>query len=463
MTNPVTIAAPPSKSISHRKLIAASLARGVSRLSNVLESGDTLRTMDVLRQTGAVIEREAPGGYAVTGLDGLPRGGRGEPVSCFMEESGTSCRLLAAVLAAGDGRFHIYGGPRLQERPMAELLETLSTLGVEISYGGKEGFLPLTLETLGLFQLEDSWLPVRADASSQFLSGLLLAGPLARNGLRLSLAGEKVASWPYVGLTLQTLEDAGCPFAVTVLDNGKWHETDWRELLSPQPGMVRFRVFPHGYAPLQGEAALVEGDYSGASYLLAAGALGPSPVTVTGLCPASLQGDRAILDILSAMGADVAWNGRNVTVSPAPLRGIEKNMSACPDLVLTVAALACAANGPTTIRGVEHLRVKESDRMHATALEFVKTGARIDVDGDTMIIYPPVTETPSGARPGTDAAAEPLFAAAHNDHRMAMSLALLELTGRHVVIDDPACVRKSFPNFWEVWREIYPATRLGPE
>ena len=447
---PITVAAPPSKSLSHRKLVAASLARGTSHLSHVLESDDIARTLEVLRKVGVVIDKTAPGAYTIAGMDGPPLGGREIPAPCFMGESGTSCRLLTAILAAGTGSFAIDGGPRLRERPMAELLETLAILGSEIRYQAEPGFLPLTLEAKGLSQLGDSWLPVRTDISSQFLSGLLMAAPLTEKGLRLRLAGERVASWPYVGLTLQTLEDSSCTVSVTTLQGGEWKETDWRTLRSAHPGTIRFRVHRGTYRPLTGNAAIIEGDYSGASYLLAAGAVGPNPVTVTNLRHDSLQGDRAILDILQTMGASVSWKGHAVTVRPGPLRGIERDMANCPDLVLTVAALACLAQGPTILRGVEHLRAKESDRLMAPAMELSKTGCQIAVSGDSMTIFPP--ENLSG---------ETFHFSAHNDHRMAMSLALLELSGVRVMLDDPGCVSKSFPAFWKTWRQIHPQTNFG--
>lgn len=451
MTRAVTVSAPPSKSLSHRKLIAASLGGGMSRLSCVLESDDTCRTMEVLRAVGAGIERTADGEYTVTGLGGPPRGGRVAPVPCFMNESGTSCRLLTAVLAAGDGLFAVDGGKRLRQRPMAELTETLAALGSGIAYGAERGFLPLTITAAGLAQAEgDGWLPVRAEVSSQFLSGLLLAAPLARGGLRILLAGEKTVSWPYASLTLQTLEDSGCRFAVSVLENGEWADADWRSIRAARPGTTRYRVFPGRYRPLTGDAAMVEGDYSGASYLLAAGAAGQNPVTVTNLRRDSLQGDRAILDILETMGASVSWNGNAATVNPAPLRGIDRDMGDCPDIVLTVAVLACMAQGPTTIRGIAHLRDKESDRLQAPALELAKTGSFITFTEDSLHIVP-ARERPSGS----------YAFHAYNDHRMAMSLALLECAGARVILDDPACVAKSFPGFWNAWKVIQPGTRIA--
>lgn len=447
----VTVAAPPSKSFSHRKLVAASLAKGTSHLTHVLESDDTFRTMDVLSRTGTSIMQTAPGEYAVMGVGQPPQGGYETAAPCFMGESGTSCRLLTAVLAAGNGAFLIDGDPRLRVRPMGDLLTALSALGVNISYAQSRGFLPLTIATRGLTQVgKDSWLPVQGEISSQFLSGLLLAAPLARHGLGILLAGETSVSWPYVGLTLQTLEDAGCRFTVETLQDKVWTESNWRNMRTAHPGATRFRVKAGKYRPLKGKAAIVEGDYTGASYLLAAGAIGRNPVTVTNLNQDSVQGDRAILDILTAMGASVLWNGGRVTVKPACLRGIDRYMGDCPDLVPTVAVLACFATGPTILRGIRHLSAKESDRLQAPAMELVKTGSQIRVTKDTLTIIP-LSAIPE----------DPILFSAHNDHRMAMSLALLELAGINAALDNPACVSKSFPGFWKTWSEINPDTRIA--
>ncbi len=252
------------------------------------------------------------------------------------------------------------------------------------------------------------------------------------------------------------MEDAGCPVSVTTLRNGEWAACDWRELRmhggACQPGAIRFSVSRGTYRPLTGAAAVVEGDYSAASCLLAAGAIGPDPVTVANLRRDSLQGDKAVLDILAAMGASVRWQGGAVTVSPGPLRGITRDMRHCPDLVPTIAVLACLAEGPTTLEGVSNLRLKESDRIQASIRELSKTGCRISVSGDAMDIVPPAVL--SGG---------PFHFSAHNDHRMAMSLALFERANIGMSLDDPDCVGKSFPSFWKVWRVIHPGSRIAEE
>lgn len=435
---PVVVIAPPSKSLSHRALIGASLAAGESMVEHVLESRDLTCTADILRGAGAHIERRAEGAYLVRGVAGTLAGGFETPVSCDVHESGTTCRLLTSVLAAGLGRFRIHGAPRMHERPVGELTTALESLGVRITFEGRQGYPPLVIDAAGIRGGE---VTIGMDESSQYLSGLLLTAPLTQ-GMTVNVGGTAVVSWPYVGLTLQTLEDFGITFAVETREDveAPWTETDWRTLREVAPGRVRFRVRPGMY---RAGSYRVEGDWSGASYFLAAGAVGPRPVRVEGLRADSLQGDRALLDILTRMGADIRTGEGHVTVHPAPLHGIDVDMGHCPDLVPTVAVVAAFATGSTTVRNVAHLRIKESDRIAAPVGELRKAGIRAEERPDGLTVEGGVLATEQGT----------LFSA-HGDHRIAMSLALLGLGGVEVSLDDPGCVGKSFPHFWELWEKV---------
>lgn len=456
----VTISAPASKSLSHRTLMVAALAGGVSYLSQVLESDDTARTLDVFTALGANFEHTGPGAFTVTGLDGrVSSSGQsrenrpGQPLSCYVGESGTTCRLVTAILAAGQGSFRIHGAGRMHERPLTDLAETLTTLGAGISFEGRYGCPPLIIEAHGLDAsgLPDGMAVIGSDESSQYLSGLLLAAPIG-NGLVVRLGGNKVVSWPYVGLTLDVMERFGITFTVQTLSGKEWSDADWRNLTQAEPGRLRFCVSSGAYQP---GIHAVEGDWSGASYFLAAGAIGPKAVCLRGLSRNSLQGDAALLGILELMGARVEWNGEasspDVTVFPSPLRGIDVDMGHCPDLVPTVVALAAHAEGRTVIRNVAHLKIKESDRLRAPAEELRKMGCEVTVTDDGLIILPPE---------GGLCAPDPRVRfSAHNDHRIAMSASLFGLPGMKgggfaVPLDDPACVAKSFPNFWELWERV---------
>ncbi|MBF0480154.1 MAG: 3-phosphoshikimate 1-carboxyvinyltransferase [Desulfovibrionaceae bacterium] len=437
----VTVTAPPSKSLSHRALIAAALAAGQSRIENVLESEDLERTRDCLAVAGARFERQR-GGYLVQGVSGAPAGGTREAVLIDVGESGTTCRLLTAVLAAGRGMFLIQGKGRMHERPIGELTRALEGLGVTVRHLDKAGCPPLTLIASGLPGGRAS---ISMDESSQYLSGLLLASPLAASESLLEIGGSKAVSWPYVALTLDVLRDFGVDFSVERRSGATWSAIDFREPADVAPGAVRFRVRPGAYAA---RTYRVEGDWSNASYLLAAGALGRRPVTVAGLKQTSLQGDRAIVDILRAMGARVEFfrEGGAVTVYPATLHGVDVDMGHCPDLVPTVAVLASRASSVTRITGVAHLRIKESDRLAAMAGEIAKTGAAAEVLPDGLRVQ-------AAAKPVSG----PVAFATYGDHRVAMSLSLYELAGIRPAFDNPACVAKSFPGFWERWREIVAA------
>lgn len=435
----LTIQAPPSKSVSHRYIMGAALAKGESTIHNVLESKDIERTIAVLSAAGATIHPLGQQKYRVSGCGGTLLGGPlpdGPPLSCNIHESGTSCRILTALLAAGKGRFRVYGAPRMHERPIGQLVTALESLGVHISFEGRDGCPPFLLETEGI---EGGSVSIPLDESSQYLSGLLLAAPTTQSGLLITIGGEKVLSWPYVSLTLQTLEDFGITFAVEEQNDG-WARADWRTLTEARPGKVRFLVPPATYKP---GVYTVEGDWSGASYFLAAGAIGPKPLRVTGLNPQSAQGDRALLDILRSMGADISCDKTGMTVQPAPLHGIEVDMGHCPDLVPTVAMVAAFAQGESRISNVAHLRIKESDRIAAPAAELRKAGIRVDELDDGLRIFGGSPTVPAGT----------VFHG-HGDHRIAMSVALLGLAGFDIQVDEPTVVQKSFPHFWDLWKKV---------
>jgi len=451
----VSVQAPASKSLSHRALIGAALANGESRLSGVLESQDTARTMGCLAACGAGFVRITEGEYVVKGMSSGPVGGHagGAPADLNVGESGTTCRLLAGVVAAGQGAFRIHGEGRMHERPLGEPARALAPLGVRFRFEEKSGYPPVVVETTGL---PGGVIDVRLEESSQYLSGVLLAAPLARGPLTISISGSKAVSWPYVSLTLQAMADFGVPAVVEALVEGRFQAVDHAGVTSAAPGQLRFKVEPGRYRP---RTLLVEGDWSNASYFLAAGAVGRTPVRVTGLRQGSLQGDRAILDILAAMGARVAWTTEDgveaVTVSaPASgqLRGVHVDMGACPDLVPTVAVAACFAQGPTTIVNVAHLRIKESDRLQALATEIAKTGCGTEILPDGLVI------TPAPLKAG-----QRIEFCAYADHRLVMGPSLFALAGIETVFDNPGCVAKSFPGFWDAFAPVAAASKEAAE
>ena len=441
----ILVNAPASKSMSHRALIGAALAPGESRLTGVLESVDTTHTMGCLTACGAGFARTGAGEYTVRGMAHGPESGPGV-ADLDVAESGTTCRLLAGVVTAGRGRFRIHGAPRMHERPLGEPARALASQGVVFHWEGKPGYPPVTIETPSKTGgLPGGAIDVRLEESSQYLSGILLAAPLAKSAMTITLSGDKAVSWPYVSLTLQTMRDFGVPVVVEVLKDGRFTAVEQESVTRAEPGRLRFLVEPGVYQP---RSLCVEGDWSNASYFLAAGAVGASPVTVRGLSRDSLQGDRAILDILASMGARMAWTsgshgtqGSDEVTVLAPkggLRGVDVDMGACPDLVPTVAVTACFASGPTTIRNVAHLRIKECDRLETLATEIAKTGCLAAMTEDTLTITP--APLPVGKR---------ILFESRGDHRMVMGPALFALGGVDVQFDNPACVSKSFPDFWE--------------
>lgn len=464
----VELVAPASKSLSHRYMIGAALADGESTLLNVLESADLEATRGILCEAGARMKPlHAPGtadidGWNVWGMAGRPRGGANEPLQCDVGESGTSCRLLTAVLAAGEGKFHIFGHGRMHERPIADLCGVLEALGSGIEWLGQPGCPPILLNAAGLNPaLVDGYARVSMDNSSQYFSGLLMAAPMAFGPICLELAGKKAVSWPYVGLTLQCMDDFGIRFDVESRPRigVPWivlQKSTWRGLAEARPGCLRVRVWPGQY---RAGTYAIEGDWSGASYFLAAGALGKRPVRMLGLNANSQQGDRAMLDILRQMGAEIAVAENSVTVYPSALHGVTIDMGACPDLVPTVATLAAFAKGSTRITNVAHLRLKESDRIMAPAQELAKAGVTVDTLSDGLLINGLGGVRANGRNKRSCPKLDPDSGlCAHNDHRIAMSLALLDLRDPELDVrarlDDASVVRKSFPRFWDLWGKL---------
>ena len=337
-----------------------------------------------------------------------PRRGRIIPASLAdldVKNSGTTMRFLTAILALGTGRYRLDGVKRMRERPIQDLLDALRQAGVQATSETKNGCPPVIVDAEGLRGGE---LTVRGDVSSQFLSGLLMAAPFADDNVTIHVEGPLV-SIPYVAMTLAMLRQFG--------------------LIAEHEEYRVFRIPGRQEGGIEEYA--IEPDASAASYFLAAAAITGGTITVPGLGRSSLQGDVAFADVLGRMGCTVTWDDHGITVAGGPLRGIDVDMNAISDTVMTLAAVACFAEGPTTIRNVAHIRHKETDRLAALATELRRVGAEVDETADGLAIQP---------RPLHGATI-----ATYDDHRMAMSLALVGLRIPGIVIDDPGCVAKTYP------------------
>jgi len=441
--DPVILKAPSSKSMSHRALLVAGLADGLSRLENILFSDDLSHTRMCLQAIGAEIFESGPD-LMVRGVGGKISAAPGQKVLLDVGESGTTCRLVAAIVAGGKGEFEIIGRGRMHQRPVKSLDTALSPQGVGFKYSGLDGCPPLVISSQGLPGGEIS---ISLDDSSQYLSGILLASTMAGDEVVINITGQKVVSWPYVNLTLQVMEEFGCIPEIQFFENSQWKSVRPSQIRQVEPGKLRFLVRPMIFPARDYH---VEGDFSNASYLLASGALGHRPVLVQGLNPDSRQGDKAILDILEKMGAVIEKNDQGILVQKRELRGIEMDMGACPDLVPTVAVLASMASGITRISNVAHLKIKESDRLKGVYNEISRIGCRCELLDDGLIINPARAH-----------GAMKIEFSTYNDHRMAMSLSLYELAGIKAVLDNPGCVNKSFPGFWDEWEKVRRANNVS--
>ncbi len=410
----LTVTIPGSKSVTHRALIAGGLAEGTTVLRNDLISEDTLHTARALETIGVGMDRQA---------DHLIVRGIGQRINnppyeraVYLGNSGTSFRLLLPVFSLVKGRFTVTGTPRMRERPVGPLVDALKHLGVEIACSERDGFPPVRILSDGI---PGGAVALPGEASSQFLSALLLSGPYARKGVHITVTGDLVSK-PYVDVTMDVME----AFGVRV----------------EREGYVRYTI--SAKERYQSREYTVSGDVSSASYFWAAAAVTGKTVTTLNIHPQGRQGDIRLLEVLEQMGCIVRKGSDRVTVTGGDLRGVDVDMGDMPDMVPTLAAVALFAEGKTTIRNVGHLRFKESDRLSAVAREWRKLGGRVTELTDALIIH------------GRDALhggpVDP-----HDDHRLAMSLAVIGLRVGGVNITNPACVGKSFPRFWQLWKGLF--------
>jgi 3-phosphoshikimate 1-carboxyvinyltransferase len=410
------VCVPGSKSITNRAFVLAALSsqKTACTLTGVLHSEDTEVMVESLGKLGYDLR---PSWNEARIEIGLNRSGRIVPskkADLFVANSGTSMRFLTALAALGEGSYRLDGITRMRERPIQDLLCALASLGVRAQCEQHNGCPPVILHANGI---EGGSVVVRGDVSSQFLSGLLLAAPWMRLPVTARVEGSLV-SIPYVSMTLAMLNQWGIDARATGLEKGSDVRIDVG--LAGAPGAARYHIEP---------------DASAASYFLAAAAITGGEVGVTGLSlHASMQGDVAFAHSLIAMGCTLV-SPAPLTIRGGPLHGIDVDMNAISDCTMTLAAVACLADSPTTIRNIAHIRHKETDRIHALAVELRRLGAGVEEWADGMRVIP---------GPIRSAAVD-----TYNDHRMAMSLALLGLKIPGITVKDPGCVRKTYPRFFQ--------------
>ena len=423
LSAPFTAAITPSgsKSLTNRALVLAALAEGRSHLSNVLFADDTRLMIDSLRQLGFEIEVDERGAVAIVhGLGGRITAIRAE-LSCG--NSGTTIRFLTALCALGNGTYTLDGVARMRARPIGALTGLLKNLGAGVGHSPEaEGFPPVKVNAHGL---AGGIVNVGNEASSQFLSAILMVAPYARHEVHVDLAPNQ-QSWPYVAMTMQLMDHFGVTPELI------------RDPITGQPKQI---IVPrHVY---QATDYAVEPDASNASYFLACAAISPgSKVTIDRLGKQSLQGDVGFGDVLHKMGASLIFGKDFLTVmGTESLEGIDLDLSQMPDTAQTLAVVALFARGQTTIRGPRSLRVKETDRLAALSNELTKLGAGVNIRDDVLTITPPPTVSPAAID-------------TYDDHRMAMSFAVAGTRVSGIVIRDAQCVSKTYPNFFDDLKKL---------
>lgn len=410
-----TIKLPGSKSISNRTLLLAAMAQGTTDIRDLLASDDTARMLEALKLLGVPLRQIGVDDWRVEGVDGaFPV----QQADLFLGNAGTAFRPLTAALAMTGGHYKLSGVPRMHERPIGDLVDALCQAGAHITYLGNEGFPPLSIQppTVAPADSEAVKVNVRGNVSSQFLTALLMAVPLTGHETTIKVVGELISK-PYIDITINLM----ARFGVQVERHG------WQAFSIP----AHSRYVSPG-------TLYVEGDASSASYFLAAGAIGQGPVRVEGVGRDSIQGDVRFAEALEQMGATITMGENWIEAQGSgKLQAIDLDCNHIPDAAMTLAVAALFATGTTTLRNIASWRVKETDRIAAMATELRKVGASVEEGADFIRVTPPDQFIPNAVIDTYD------------DHRMAMCFSLVALGGVPVTINDPKCVAKTFPDYFE--------------
>ncbi|MFY9256154.1 MAG: 3-phosphoshikimate 1-carboxyvinyltransferase [Fuerstiella sp.] len=405
-----TVRPPGSKSITNRALIIAALAEGTTTLTGVLDSKDTQVMLQSLKQLGIAVKQDLDAKTCiVTGCGGNLSASNAD---LWLENSGTSIRFLTALCSLGAGSFRLDGIDRMRQRPIADLVNCLNDLGANVRCEHtNSGCPPVSIDgTPG--KLKGGTAKIKANISSQFLSSLLMSAPCAAAPILLNVDGELVSK-PYITMTLEMMKAFGV-------------------MVDCPADLSSFQIAPQQYTARTYD---IEPDASAASYFLGVAAVTGGTVTVEGLNRDALQGDVHFATALEKMGCLVEWNSNSVTLTGRPLHGIDVDMNAISDTAQTMAAVAVFADSPTTIRSVGHMRHKETDRITAVVTELRRAGIQADEFEDGLTIFP--------------GSPQPAEIETYDDHRMAMSFALLGLKAEGIKILDPECTNKTYPEFFE--------------
>ena len=410
-----SITLPGSKSISNRTLLLAALAKGTTEIRDLLASDDTSRMLESLEKLGIKLENFSENAWRVTGCGGnFPN----KNADLFLGNAGTAFRPLTAALAFSGGKYKLSGVPRMHERPIGDLVDALRLAGAQIEYLGNAQFPPLQISPAQL-NLTQS-IKIRADVSSQFLTALLMALPLTQQQVTIEVVGELISK-PYIEITLNLMQR----FGITVQREG------WQ----------RFTIAANSQY-ISPKEIFVEGDASSASYFLAAGAIA-GDVRVEGIGQHSIQGDVRFAEALAMMGSKITYGENHIAAHKAQaLKAIDLDCNHIPDAAMTLAIIALFADGTTILRNIASWRVKETDRIAAMATELRKVGAIVEEGLDYIKITPPAFLTPNAVIDTYD------------DHRMAMCFSLVSLGNVPIIINDPKCVNKTFPDYFNCFAKV---------